>query len=476
MIDSIARHILGLPGWAALAIVFAVPLLESSAFVGFVFPGEIAVLLGGVLAFQHRVALPAVLAAAITGAVLGDTIGYWVGHRYGRRLLSGRVGRLVRQEHRERAERYLAQRGGRAVFLGRFTAALRVMIPGLAGMARVPYRTFLVYNVAGGAAWATGMVLLGYLAGASWQKAAHWASRVGLALLALIMVGLALRLAARATSRRADRLHIVGDRFAATAPAAWARRCFPNQVAWLRRRTDPAAPAGLPLTVTFAAAALLAWLFGGLTQDVIAGEGAARFDTRVHAFVVAHRTGWLTAVMRNVTWLGSGWVLIPVLVATTLILLRRRTRRDVGWVWASYLGAVALYALAKPLAHRPRPPVADLIGAASGLSYPSGHATQAVATWGMLALIASAGRSARVRAVLVVAAVLVVGLVGASRLYLGAHWLTDVLAGYALGAAWLALLAALRLRRATGTAAGAGAAPLPPVRRARTRRNGSPVR
>ena len=173
MIDNIARHILGLPGWAALVIVFAVPALESSAFVGFVFPGEIAVLLGGVLAFQHRVALPAVLAAAIAGAILGDTIGYWVGRRYGRRLLSGRVGRLVRREHRERAENYLRQRGGKAVFLGRFTAALRVMIPGLAGMARMRYRTFLAYNVAGGAAWAAGMVLLGYLAGASWQKAAH---------------------------------------------------------------------------------------------------------------------------------------------------------------------------------------------------------------------------------------------------------------------------------------------------------------
>src|SRR2546423_7147978 len=160
MIDTIAQHILGLPGWVALVIVFAVPLLESSAFVAFVFPGEIAVLLGGVLAFQHRVALPAVLAAAIAGAILGDTIGYWVGHRYGRRLLSGRVGRLVRQEHRERAERYLAQRGGRAVSLGRFTAALRVMIPGLSGMARMRYRTFVVYNVAGGAAWATGMVLV----------------------------------------------------------------------------------------------------------------------------------------------------------------------------------------------------------------------------------------------------------------------------------------------------------------------------
>ena len=75
MFDSIARHILGLHGWAALALVFALPLLESSAFVGFVFPGEIAVILGGVLAFEHRVSLPAVLAAAILGAVIGDTAG-----------------------------------------------------------------------------------------------------------------------------------------------------------------------------------------------------------------------------------------------------------------------------------------------------------------------------------------------------------------------------------------------------------------
>src|SRR5215813_2027436 len=188
MIDSVARHILGLHGFAALAIVFAVPLLESSAFIGFVFPGEIAVLLGGVLAFQHRVPLPAVMAAAI----LGDTIGYWFGHRYGRRLLTGRLGRLVRAEHRQRAERYLAQRGGKAVFLGRFTAALRVMIPSLSGMVRMPYRTFAAYNVAGGVIWAASMTLLGYLLSANWPAVAHWASRVGLVLLALIVLAIAV--------------------------------------------------------------------------------------------------------------------------------------------------------------------------------------------------------------------------------------------------------------------------------------------
>ena len=77
--SSLGDRILHLHGVAALAVVFLVPALECSAFIGFVFPGEIAVLLGGVLAFQHRVSLPAALAAAVLGAVVGDSVGYAVG-------------------------------------------------------------------------------------------------------------------------------------------------------------------------------------------------------------------------------------------------------------------------------------------------------------------------------------------------------------------------------------------------------------
>lgn len=104
MIADVAARILDFPPWLALVLVFALPALESSAFIGFIFPGEIALVLGGVLAFEGKVALGAVLLAGITGAALGDSIGYGVGRRHGRRVLDGIIGRWINHKHFDRAE------------------------------------------------------------------------------------------------------------------------------------------------------------------------------------------------------------------------------------------------------------------------------------------------------------------------------------------------------------------------------------
>lgn len=189
MIGSLVTHLLAMPAWLALLAVFAVPALEASAFVGFLFPGETVLVVGGLLAAQGAVPLWAVIAAGVAGAVVGDSVGYFVGRRYGSRAVRGVAGRWVTEERLSRANRYLVERGGRAVFLGRFTAALRVLVPGLAGMSGLRYRTFLGWNVAGGAVWGTAAVLLGYLGGTSWQHLSHVASWAGLAVLALVLLG-----------------------------------------------------------------------------------------------------------------------------------------------------------------------------------------------------------------------------------------------------------------------------------------------
>ncbi len=200
------------------------------------------------------------------------------------------------------------------------------------------------------------------------------------------------------------------------------------------------------LTCALAAGVLGTLAVGALTEDVLGHYGLARADPHVTAWVVAHRADWLTNVLRVVTWLGSLAVIIPVgIIAGLYFVLRRHRWWPVALLAVTIGGAVGWYHLVKYLVDRPRPPPAIWIGHFSGASFPSGHATQSVACYATLALIVGAGRPTRVKIVAWCVAALVVLIVGGSRVYLGAHWLTDVLGGYALGVAWVAIILAIML-------------------------------
>jgi len=336
-----------------------------------------------------------------------------------------------------------------------------VMIPGLAGMSRMPYRRFAAYNIAGAAAWGTFTVMMGYLGGASWQHVAHLASRLGLAALALVVfafvAGWVLRRARGnddgPTSLGSAWVH-TGQSLTATRPGRWATQRFARQVAWVGRRLDPFAATGLNLTVLLTVAAACAWTFTGLTQDVASHEGLALADPRVHAWVLAHRTDWLDTVMRVVTWAGSNAVLGPVLVVAAVLLRRARgSWRPAVLLAVAYGTAVVSHAVVAGAVERPRPPAADWLAAASGWSYPSGHTMQVTALCGSLLLVVSRDASRRVRIVGTGVAVTTVVLVGVSRAYLGVHWLTDVLGGLTSSTAIVCGLAALTLARSAASRA-----------------------
>jgi membrane-associated protein len=155
------------PHWAVYLIVFLLPFLEASVLLGFVFPGETALVFGGVLAASDKnpASLTLILVLAILGAVIGDTVGYEVGSRYGPALQGSRLGQKVGDARWAYTEAFLVKRGGTAVFFGRWTALLRAMVPGAAGMSSMHYKTFLFYNFLGGALWAVACVIGGYFAG-----------------------------------------------------------------------------------------------------------------------------------------------------------------------------------------------------------------------------------------------------------------------------------------------------------------------
>ena len=190
MLNAIINHLLIFSGWSALALVFVLPALESSVFLGFVIPGETAVVVGGFLAYEHRVSFAGVLAAGILGAVIGDSIGFWVGERWGDALLGRLPKRLIKPEHVAQGKETIKRLGGRAVFTGRWVSVLRALVPGLCGASRMRYGTFLLWNAIGGVTWATGYTLLGYLAGSAWQRVEHYTSVVSYALLGAIVLAI----------------------------------------------------------------------------------------------------------------------------------------------------------------------------------------------------------------------------------------------------------------------------------------------
>jgi membrane-associated protein len=152
-------------------------------------PGEVAVILGGVIASRGHVPLWAILLAAVGGPIAGDSIGYLIGTRYQAGKLKGRS-----LERWKRAKKWLDEKGGPAVFFGRFAAFLRSIMPAAAGAAKMPYRKFLLYDVPAAILWGVGSVLLGYFAGASWRAAVHVAGYVAVAVFAVLAVFLIRRL------------------------------------------------------------------------------------------------------------------------------------------------------------------------------------------------------------------------------------------------------------------------------------------
>ena len=186
--DSLVAHNLQIPLFILL-ILFA--FAEAAAFIGFILPGETALLIGGVLAHSGVWNVWVFLGCAIIGAIAGDSVGYEIGKHLGPRIKENAFGRLVGEKRWKLAQAIFDRYHGGAIFFGRAQALLRALVPALAGMNRVPYRTFIKWNAAGGIVFSTIVVLLGYEFAnslATLEKYLRYWAIVFLALVVIIVV------------------------------------------------------------------------------------------------------------------------------------------------------------------------------------------------------------------------------------------------------------------------------------------------
>jgi membrane protein DedA with SNARE-associated domain/membrane-associated phospholipid phosphatase len=435
-----------LGAWTYLLVGFFA-FAETGAFVGLVAPGETVMLLGGAVAGQGATDLYLTIAVAWLFACVGDTTSFFVGRRLGREFLLRHGPRFgFGQERLERVDDFFSRHGGKTIFVGRFVGFVRAFAPFIAGSSGMRYRAFLPYSVLGCGLWVSVCVVIGYLFSRSIDTAIDYAGKGALVLGALIVIvvgAVALSRHLRVAQNRRDAVRWMDDR-AATRWLISLGRHYKPQLLFLWDRVTPGGSFGLEFTSLMAVLAVA--LFVLVAYAVLVGNESGPTPGDITAIEVAEhlRAGWLTGVSRVVTFLGSAAFTWSLTILCGALLAARRRWAELGVLLAGMtLSSIGIHEI-KVAVDRPRP--LEPLSHYSGSSFPSGHATHSVLYVWLSVMTVVRLRPGMARGAAVVAGgIALTILVGLSRVYLNVHYLSDVSAGWALGAASFSFCAAVVL-------------------------------
>jgi membrane protein DedA with SNARE-associated domain/membrane-associated phospholipid phosphatase len=421
-------------------LVGVLAFLETGAFVGLVFPGETAVLLGGAVAGQGETSIVITIAIVWFCAWAGDTCSFLIGQRLGRDFILKHGPRVrITHERFEQVEAYLKRHGGKTILVGRFIGLVRALAPFIAGSSRLPYRAFVPYSILGTGLWAATFCLLGYVLSNSLDKATEIAGR-GIFVFGLVIGVTVAAIVITRFLRSPENRARLAARIEATPGI---RRLLP-QLRFFWHRLTPGG-LGLELTSLLAALAVGLFVFVGYALIVSDDAGPTPGDSQAIDIVQSIQVGWLTDVAKAITHLGTSAVTLTVAVIAGGVLAWRR----LWWEAAVLIGALIICHIAVPAFKeeigRPRPS-GDALVSASGGSYPSGHATYSVIyTWLALTIAIRVRPGWTYGSALIAGGIALTALVGLSRVYLNVHYLSDVSGGWGLGVSAFSLCAAIAI-------------------------------
>ena len=408
---------------------------EAIIVVGALVPGEAMVLALAAAAGAAGVSPWHMLLWVTLGAVIGDGVSFWIGRRYDDAVAGWP---LVRShpELLDKAKDFIHRQGVKAVIIGRFLPGLRAIMPVAAGILGMPPGRFYVANVLSAIAWAAVHVFPAAALGQAYTQLGAVSGRLTVLLLLLLLALFLLVWLVRALlTWGASRLAAVEARLArwlAARPDPLSRR--------LARLLDP--ERGNIAGMLASAIVLVAAIAGlhALLRQLPAGNPLSRADVAIFQFLQSLRTEPMDRLMVAITMLGDGVVLLPVVVAMILVLLAQRAWRLALATATTISAAFLLVPALKLLLQKSRP--ISIYEGASAYSFPSGHTTMTTVIFGVMALLAARSLALGTRVAIYALFALWAGLMGFSRIYLGAHWPSDVLAGFLIG---LALVAAFAL-------------------------------
>jgi membrane protein DedA with SNARE-associated domain len=430
--------------WTYLLVGFFA-FAETGAFIGLVVPGETVMLLGGAVAGQGAIDIYLLIALAWLAAWLGDTTSFFLGRRLGRNFVldhGPRVG--ISHERFEKVEDYFGRHGGKTIFIGRFISLVRAFAPFIAGSSGMQYRAFVPYSILGTGLWATAHILVGYFFSRSIETAGKYAAKGAFLLATLIVVVAGVVFLVRHFREEENRRKAVRWMEGHRATRWLVELARQPQFRFLWDRVTPGGTFGLEFTSLMATLAVA--LFVVVAYTVVVGErpGPTAGDETAQELVDHLRNGTLTSIAKAITWLGAGGV-VTLLAAICGALLAWRRRWTEFWVLVAGMAITQTgIDLLESTVDRPRP--ADPLVDAGGSSFPSAHAAHSVFYLWLAVTIVLRLRPGMARGTAVVTTGFVLtALIGLSRVYLDTNYLSDVSAGWALGAAAFSLSAAVGL-------------------------------
>jgi membrane protein DedA with SNARE-associated domain len=415
-------------------LVFLLAAAEGAALVGLVLPGESSMLLGGVVVYQGNADALLIYVCGIAGAIIGDSLGYWAGRRFGARLRASRLGQKVGSERWERAGTYLRERGGRAIFFGRFAGFLRTLVPPVAGQAEVPYRRFVAFNAPAAALWAIIFISLGLAAGSSWHTVERWSGRASAFVAILVVAIVGSVLVARWLLRHREAALTQWERSLNAPVVRSFRRRFERQISFMKRRFDPAERFGLYFSLGAIAALVTGVALAELLDALREGDELGRFDRSVATFARENRSERIDRVASALTGVLNS-VSLTIAVAFAAVVAWKLSGR-ILWLLegaAAVAGAAFLDDLVRF--------VLDATNLHSPGQFPSGDSTSAIVLAGLAVYIAAWAKGWRMA--------VWVGTVGSVLMFVVtlAYAYEGVLAsalvgGMLLGLMWLAICGA----------------------------------
>ena len=424
-------------------VAFFAAFLETLLGIGLLLPGSTLLILLGILAAKGYLDLGDVIWFAVLGAIVGDNLNYSLGKHFGQQWLKKDYW-FLKASHLEKSRRFLDRHGAKSVFLGRFVPTVKELMPFIAGSVHMNQAKFMLWNVLGAIGWGFQFVLPGYFFAQSMSLAQMWLSRIGmLIVLTIVFIGLfywikhllvtrgPMLISVAASLGRSVIAAVLGNVHVKT----WCSH-HPHVADFIKTRINPGRFSGLPLSLLVLGLLYTAGLFGGLVEDVIDSNLIVAVDVRLAHLLMAYRSEWLTSFFTWVTLLGKSPIIGVFSVCTLFIFWLNRQRTLIMPFLISVLGSTGLSFLGKLAFHRARPETAIYLEQSA--SFPSGHATVAIAFYGFIAYVMMRNRSnwsSKVNIFLLTC--LLIFAIGFSRLYLGEHYLSDVLGGYLVGTMWL---------------------------------------